>query len=691
LTRLCGRHQRDQRADGCKDCEHGCVQHSFSAHGLGSRWRWEWPRRSRLELRCLLWFRNQIATRFGLGRAVLAYFDDRASRIAFLRLRFALEGDRLAWCRRAFRLIGAIGRCCNWGLNVLPMPGLILVKVAECVRSGLCVADMVWGLVDDMCDDRGHMFDVRCNRGENVFRVLQCIDVDAGDSHVGRRDVDACCFGHGHKRLLEWGQVLIEVPSVDSEALPDEQIHQQQLDGSHVRLGNVGAQAFVAAVVEGVQVADQVVWQAESLVIQNDCLGQFAQHVQRKAVGGKGAQFAVASDAFLRLRLAALLAFLALLGLTGRSLLLRGQLRVCAGCIRAKAIGAGLFCFAGARLFQDCLNVFAAIERFDAAIVFFEVLHWCRPAFCIDVLLDRAGHAGRRRHAIESAQVVILGNERFVAVPVAWVRFVSFITFQHRDALLVRDHDDSLVVRRLLLGEAIGVSAHVCIFGVGVNLRLVAGTLGALRAAAGIRHQLRILGVKNGYAEVQRIALRDMRGCLANGHRLIAAVLRRHDLAQGFVLQLRCWNACDQQRGRCGEALQQLADNIAEVGILQPILMRPVTPTADAPQIFEIVAGERRFRAAVVAGLLVAPASIKILTGKQAAEIQLLENIQRENPHPLEEAIGFEQLMLKHGYNADQLAAKVKQSRSYVYGRLKLCALSLKARELFLDDIQRLG
>lgn len=138
------------------------------------------------------------------------------------------------------------------------------------------------------------------------------------------------------------------------------------------------------------------------------------------------------------------------------------------------------------------------------------------------------------------------------------------------------------------------------------------------------------------------------------------------------------------------EALQQLAENIAEVGILQPILMRPVTPTADAPQILEVVAGERRFRAAVMAGLFRAPGSIKILSDKQAVEIQLLENIQRENPHPLEEAIGFEQLMLQHGYNADQLAAKIKQSRSYVYGRLKLCALSIKAREMFLDDVQRL-
>ncbi|TFW17977.1 ParB/RepB/Spo0J family partition protein [Duganella callida] len=134
------------------------------------------------------------------------------------------------------------------------------------------------------------------------------------------------------------------------------------------------------------------------------------------------------------------------------------------------------------------------------------------------------------------------------------------------------------------------------------------------------------------------------------------------------------------------EALQQLSENIVEVGILQPILMRPVTPTAEAPQLFEIVAGERRFRAACMAGLYVVPASVKTLTDKQAAEIQLLENIQRENQHPLEEAIGFEQLMLNHGYNADQLASKVKQSRSYVYGRLKLCALANGVRDDFLDD-----
>lgn len=133
-------------------------------------------------------------------------------------------------------------------------------------------------------------------------------------------------------------------------------------------------------------------------------------------------------------------------------------------------------------------------------------------------------------------------------------------------------------------------------------------------------------------------------------------------------------------------ALQELAENIKEVGIIQPILIRPVTPTKEQPQAYEIVAGERRYRAASIAGMGTIPAICRILTDKQAREIQLLENLQRENPHPMEEAEGFQELMLASGYNADQLVDKLKKSRSYIYGRLKLCALTLDVREQFLDD-----
>lgn len=134
-------------------------------------------------------------------------------------------------------------------------------------------------------------------------------------------------------------------------------------------------------------------------------------------------------------------------------------------------------------------------------------------------------------------------------------------------------------------------------------------------------------------------------------------------------------------------ALEQLAANIKEVGIVQPILIRPVTPTADAPQKFEIVAGERRYRAGKIAGLLRGPTIIRRLTDIQAREIQLLENLQREDPHPMEEAEGFQELMLNAGYTAELLIDKLKKSRSYIYGRLKLCALTTEVREKFLEDV----
>jgi ParB/RepB/Spo0J family partition protein len=134
------------------------------------------------------------------------------------------------------------------------------------------------------------------------------------------------------------------------------------------------------------------------------------------------------------------------------------------------------------------------------------------------------------------------------------------------------------------------------------------------------------------------------------------------------------------------EKLQQLADSIRAKGVAQPILLRPVEPTADAPQRYEIIAGERRFRASIAAGLTHIPAISRAMSDHDAIELQILENLQREDPHPLEEAEGYERLMLTHGYNADQLAERLKKSRSYIYGRLKLCALALDVREPFLND-----
>lgn len=131
--------------------------------------------------------------------------------------------------------------------------------------------------------------------------------------------------------------------------------------------------------------------------------------------------------------------------------------------------------------------------------------------------------------------------------------------------------------------------------------------------------------------------------------------------------------------------MTELAASIKEIGVAQPILIRPVTPTAEEPQKYEVVAGERRFRASQMAGRTTIPAMIRILTDLQAAKIQIFENLHREDPHELEEALGYQALMLSHGYSADQLVTELKKSRSYIYSRLKLCSLAARLHEPFLD------
>lgn len=134
------------------------------------------------------------------------------------------------------------------------------------------------------------------------------------------------------------------------------------------------------------------------------------------------------------------------------------------------------------------------------------------------------------------------------------------------------------------------------------------------------------------------------------------------------------------------QALQELAESIKTMGVAQAILIRPVTPTEDAPQEFEIVAGERRFRASKIAGKTHIPALCRQLSDLDAAKIRILENLQREDPHPMEEAEGYQLLMLQHGFTAEQLVDEIKKSKAYIYARLKLCSLTPAVREQFLDN-----
>jgi ParB/RepB/Spo0J family partition protein len=123
--------------------------------------------------------------------------------------------------------------------------------------------------------------------------------------------------------------------------------------------------------------------------------------------------------------------------------------------------------------------------------------------------------------------------------------------------------------------------------------------------------------------------------------------------------------------------LGELANSVRAHGILQPIICRSTATD------YELVAGERRLLAAKAAGLEEIPAVVRALSDRAVIEIQLIENLQRADVHPMEEAEGYQQLLKTHGTPMEELHAKVGKSRSYVYGRLKLLALCSAARNAF--------
>lgn len=118
------------------------------------------------------------------------------------------------------------------------------------------------------------------------------------------------------------------------------------------------------------------------------------------------------------------------------------------------------------------------------------------------------------------------------------------------------------------------------------------------------------------------------------------------------------------------EAIAALAGSIREHGILQPILVRPL-PTGN----YQIVAGERRWRAARLLGLVEVPVTIKELTDIETAQVAIIENLQRENLNPIEEAKGYNDLIEKYGITQEQIAVMVGKSRSAVANSIRLLAL----------------
>jgi len=129
------------------------------------------------------------------------------------------------------------------------------------------------------------------------------------------------------------------------------------------------------------------------------------------------------------------------------------------------------------------------------------------------------------------------------------------------------------------------------------------------------------------------------------------------------------------------EALQTLADSIAAQGIMQPILVREV-----APEKYEIIAGERRWRASQKAGLAEVPVLIREIADEAALAMALIENIQRENLNPLEEAMGIKRLIDEFDMTHEKAAEAVGRSRVAVSNLLRLLTLTPMVQDMLLDN-----
>ncbi len=139
----------------------------------------------------------------------------------------------------------------------------------------------------------------------------------------------------------------------------------------------------------------------------------------------------------------------------------------------------------------------------------------------------------------------------------------------------------------------------------------------------------------------------------------------------------------DQPRKTFSDAeLADLAASIKEKGVLQPILLRSVT---GRPYMYEIVAGERRFRASKIAGLSEIPALIKTLSNENAMEIALIENVQRENLNPIEEGDAYKNLMEKCGYELDDVSRLIGKSESYIRNIMRLDTLPGDVKDMVKD------
>ena len=130
------------------------------------------------------------------------------------------------------------------------------------------------------------------------------------------------------------------------------------------------------------------------------------------------------------------------------------------------------------------------------------------------------------------------------------------------------------------------------------------------------------------------------------------------------------------------EALKELSDSIAMHGVIQPLLVRPLCDGG-----YQLIAGERRWRASRMAGLSQVPVVVREMTDEEAMELALIENLQREDLNPIEEAEGFKLLMDTYSFTQEQAAEKVGKSRPAVANALRLLALPQEVLDMVKEGI----
>ena len=170
------------------------------------------------------------------------------------------------------------------------------------------------------------------------------------------------------------------------------------------------------------------------------------------------------------------------------------------------------------------------------------------------------------------------------------------------------------------------------------------------------------------------------------GNQAEISKVKPKDIVQEIFVSAVQPNRYQPRREFNEDALQELAESIKTYGILQPIIVRKLGIDS-----YELIAGERRLRASKIVGLEKIPAIIREYTDAQTSEISIIENVQRQNLSPIEEAQAYERLIRDFGHTQEELATKIGCSRSHIANTLRMLNLSPQVREFLAKGLMTTG